>query len=67
MSAVSNTTRTATTVLEALKAGMSHAMQADPDVVLLGEDVARAGGIFRTSTGIFERYGLQTGNRHAAG
>jgi len=57
MSAVSIAASNETTVLEALKAGMAHAMEADPDVILLGEDVARAGGIFRTSTGLFERFG----------
>jgi pyruvate/2-oxoglutarate/acetoin dehydrogenase E1 component len=57
MSAAGSPASTGTTVLEALKAGMSHAMEADPDVILLGEDVARAGGIFRTSTGLFERFG----------
>jgi len=59
MNAVGVATGAETTVLEALKAGMSHAMDADPDVILLGEDVARAGGIFRTSTGLFERFGPQ--------
>lgn len=59
MNAVGVATGAETTVLEALKAGMSHAMDSDPDVILLGEDVARAGGIFRTSTGLFERFGPQ--------
>jgi pyruvate dehydrogenase E1 component beta subunit len=45
------------TVLEAIKAGMSDAMDADSDVVLMGEDVGRAGGIFRTSTGLHQRFG----------
>jgi len=59
MNAAGVATGVETTVLEALKAGMSHAMDSDPDVILLGEDVARAGGIFRTSTGLFERFGPQ--------
>ena len=59
MTAAGIATGAETTVLEALKAGMSHAMDSDPDVILLGEDVARAGGIFRTSTGLFERFGPQ--------
>ena len=46
-----------TTVLEAIKAGMSDAMDADPDVILMGEDVGLAGGIFRTSTGLHQRFG----------
>ena len=45
------------TVLEALNAAMSHEMERDPDVVLLGEDVGHAGGIFRVSTGLQQRFG----------
>ncbi len=44
-------------VLEALNAAMAHEMERDPDVVLLGEDVGQAGGIFRTSTGLQQRFG----------
>lgn len=44
-------------VLEAIKAGMADAMEADADVILMGEDVGRAGGIFRTSTGLHQRFG----------
>jgi len=46
-----------TTVLEAIKAGMSDAMEADDNVILMGEDVGLAGGIFRTSTGLQQRFG----------
>ena len=46
-----------TTVLEAIKAGMSDAMEADENVILMGEDVGLAGGIFRTSTGLQQRFG----------
>ncbi|HJM50859.1 MAG TPA: alpha-ketoacid dehydrogenase subunit beta [Alphaproteobacteria bacterium] len=45
------------TVLEALNAGMAHELERDPDVVLMGEDVGRAGGIFRTSQGLQQRFG----------
>lgn len=43
-------------VLEAIKTAMAHEMEHDPDVVLLGEDVGQAGGIFRTSTGLQQRF-----------
>lgn len=45
------------TVLEAINAAMAHELEHDPDVVLMGEDVGQAGGIFRTSTGLSQRIG----------
>lgn len=45
------------TVLEAINAAMAHELENDPDVVLMGEDVGQAGGIFRTSTGLSQRIG----------
>lgn len=48
------------TMLEALRAGMAHMLETDDSVVLMGEDVGRSGGIFRTSTGLAQRFG---GNR----
>src|SRR5438270_346601 len=32
-------------------------MARDPDVVFLGEDVARAGGVFKATVGLFEQFG----------
>jgi pyruvate dehydrogenase E1 component beta subunit len=32
-------------------------MDRDPNVVLIGEDVAAAGGVFKTTEGLFERFG----------
>jgi pyruvate/2-oxoglutarate/acetoin dehydrogenase E1 component len=37
------------TVLEALRAAMAHELENDPDVIVLGEDVGTAGGIFRVT------------------
>lgn len=45
------------TMLEALRAGMAHMLETDDGVVLMGEDVGRSGGIFRTSTGLAQRFG----------
>ncbi|MDP6345270.1 MAG: alpha-ketoacid dehydrogenase subunit beta [Alphaproteobacteria bacterium] len=45
------------TVLESLNAAMAHELEHDPDVVLMGEDVGQAGGIFRTSQGLQQRFG----------
>jgi pyruvate/2-oxoglutarate/acetoin dehydrogenase E1 component len=44
-------------VMDALKAGMAHELENDPSVCLMGEDVGQAGGIFRTSTGLQQRFG----------
>ena len=45
------------TVLEALNAAMAHELEHDPDVVILGQDVGQAGGIFRVTTGLQQRFG----------
>ena len=45
------------TVLEALRAGIAHALKNDPDVVVLGEDVGTAGGIFRVTEGLQNHFG----------
>jgi pyruvate dehydrogenase E1 component beta subunit len=47
------------TVLEACNAAMAHALEHDDDVLLLGEDVGTAGGIFRASQGLAQRFGPQ--------
>lgn len=36
---------------------IADAMRADPDVVLIGEDVGAAGGAFKTTAGLFEEFG----------
>jgi len=47
------------TVLEALNAAMAHELEHDPEVVILGEDVGQAGGIFRVTTGLQQRFGAK--------
>lgn len=51
------TDATEMTVLQACNLAMHRAMQDDDRVVLLGEDVGTAGGIFRTSQTLQERFG----------
>lgn len=46
-------------VLQALNAAMAHEMERDPTVVLLGEDVGNAGGIFRVTHGLQQRFGVE--------
>jgi pyruvate dehydrogenase E1 component beta subunit len=38
-------------------AGMQQEMRRDPNVVFLGEDVAAAGGVFKTTVGLLEEFG----------
>ena len=45
------------TYREAVAAGIAQEMRRDPDVVFLGEDVAAAGGVFKTTVGLLEEFG----------
>jgi pyruvate/2-oxoglutarate/acetoin dehydrogenase E1 component len=42
---------------EAVAAGIAQEMARDDRVVLLGEDLAAAGGVFKTTVGLLERFG----------
>jgi pyruvate/2-oxoglutarate/acetoin dehydrogenase E1 component len=41
----------------ALREALDEALAADESVVLFGEDVAEAGGVFAVTTGLFDKYG----------
>jgi len=45
------------TYREAVAAGIAQEMKRDPNVVFLGEDVAAAGGVFKTTVGLLEEFG----------
>jgi acetoin:2,6-dichlorophenolindophenol oxidoreductase subunit beta len=45
------------TYREAVAWGIAQEMRRDPSVVLLGEDVAAAGGVFKTTVGLLEEFG----------
>lgn len=45
------------TYRDAVAAGIAQEMDRDETVVLLGEDVAAAGGVFKTTVGLLERFG----------
>ncbi len=45
------------TLLEAVTQALAYEMQTDSSVVLLGEDIARNGGVFRATQGLLERFG----------
>jgi pyruvate/2-oxoglutarate/acetoin dehydrogenase E1 component len=47
----------ALTMVEALNLGLRQAMAADERVVVLGEDVAKTGGVFRVTAGLLDEFG----------
>jgi len=47
------------TYREAVTAGMQQEMRRDPNVVFLGEDVAAAGGVFKTTVGLLDEFGAK--------
>ena len=42
---------------EAVAAGIAQEMERDPTVYLIGEDVGAAGGVFKATVGLLERFG----------
>src|SRR5579862_2502587 len=42
---------------EAIRAALADELELDPAVLLMGEDVATAGGVFKTNEGLPERFG----------
>src|SRR3989475_6395218 len=42
---------------EAIAAGIAQEMARDPMVYFIGEDVGAAGGVFKATVGLFERFG----------
>lgn len=45
------------TLIQAIHDALDREMGRNPAVVLLGEDVGRAGGVFRATEGLWEKYG----------
>jgi acetoin:2,6-dichlorophenolindophenol oxidoreductase subunit beta len=45
------------TYRQAVAAGIAQEMQRDPSVVLIGEDVGVAGGVFKLTEGLFDKFG----------
>jgi pyruvate dehydrogenase E1 component beta subunit len=44
-------------MVQAINSALASEMEADDSVIILGEDVGRAGGVFRVTDGLFERFG----------
>lgn len=45
------------TYREAVSEGIAREMRRDPSVVCIGEDIGAAGGVFKTTAGLFEEFG----------
>lgn len=44
---------------EAVSAAIAQEMRRDPNVVFLGEDIAAAGGVFKTTEGLLDEFGAE--------
>ena len=44
-------------ILEAIRAGMDEELERDPNVMILGEDVGKKGGVFGATEGLWAKYG----------
>ena len=42
---------------EAVADGIAQEMERDPNVVFLGEDIADAGGVFKATVGLLDKFG----------
>lgn len=47
------------TLVQAVNRGLHQAMTADPDVLLLGEDIGLNGGVFRATEGLMKEFGAE--------
>jgi len=47
------------TLLEAVNQALHYEMEQDPNMVVLGEDIAKNGGVFRATQGLRDRFGLK--------
>src|SRR5262249_25722977 len=45
------------TYRDAVARGIAQEMARDPDVIFFGEDVAKPGGVFKTTVGLYEQFG----------
>src|SRR3990167_2139228 len=45
------------TLVEAIAQALAYEMRQDPNVVVLGEDVGKDGGVFRATLGLLDQFG----------
>ncbi len=43
----------------AVREALDLELEADPDVIVIGEDIGKVGGLFRATEGLYERYGAE--------
>lgn len=48
--------------VDAIKEAMEQAMELDPTLVLMGQDIAEYGGVFKATDGLVEQYGARVRN-----
>ena len=53
------------TYRQALNEALAEEMERDPDVFLMGEEVAEYNGAYKVSQGLLERFGAEPNHRHA--
>ena len=58
-SASADAAATSITMAKALNAGLRAAMEADPKVIVMGEDIGKLGGVFRITDGLQKDFGEQ--------
>lgn len=46
-------------MVEAINLALAEELERDPDVLLLGEDVGKEGGVFRVTEGLQQRFGVE--------
>ena len=44
-------------ILEAIRSAMDEELERDPNVMIMGEDVGKKGGVFNATEGLFAKYG----------
>lgn len=44
------------TLVEGVNMALDHELQHDPEVVLLGQDIGKSGGVFRATDGLYNKY-----------
>src|SRR5258708_2811472 len=47
------------TYRDAVARGIAQEMTRDPDVVMIGEDIGKAGGVFKATVGLYDQFGPQ--------
>jgi pyruvate dehydrogenase E1 component beta subunit len=46
-------------IVQAINQALQQEMEKDPDVILIGEDVAKDGGVFRVTQGLLDKFGAE--------